>query len=75
MQELEEIANTEMPFGRYSGRKLHQLPAEYLQWFISHGWPKGKLGMLMQKVYQMKADGSDIAFDLFRPSRRPKADS
>ena len=72
--ELDEIARTEMPFGRFSGRKLYELPAEYLQWFDVKGWPKGRLGVLMKIVYQMKADGSDIAFDPYRGKanlRRP----
>jgi len=64
--ELEEIARTVMPFGRCAGRRLHELPAEYLQWFVTRGWPKGRLGELMQIVYQMKADGSEVAFDPFR---------
>ena len=74
--ELEEIARTVMPFGRCAGRHLHELPAEYLQWFATRGWPKGRLGVLMQMVYQMKADGSEVAFDPFRSpeARLRKAD-
>ena len=75
--ELDEIAKTQMPFGRFSGSKLYELPAEYLQWFAGKSWPAGRLGVLMRIVYQMKADGSDIAFDVYRgkaPLRRP-ADS
>lgn len=60
-----------MPFGRFAGTPLYNLPAEYLHYFTVKGWPKGRLGELMQKVYHMKVDGSDVAFDLFRePSRR-----
>ena len=75
-EELAEIARTVMPFGRCAGRKLHELPAEYLQWFVTHGWPKGRLGELMRIVYQMKADGSEVAFDAFRAPelRQGKAD-
>ena len=75
--ELEEIARTVMPFGRCAGRLLHELPAEYLQWFATtDSWPKGRLGHLMQVVYQMKADGSEVAFDPFRApeARLRKAD-
>jgi len=74
--DLEEIARTVMPFGRCAGRHLHELPAEYLQWFVSKGWPKGRLGELMQMVYQMKADGSEVAFDPYRSpdARLRKAD-
>ncbi len=70
LAELDEIAGTVMPFGRYHGRRLHELPAEYLQWFTHKGWPKGRLGTLLQIVYQMKADGSDIAFDRYRTRSR-----
>lgn len=70
LSELDEIAATRMPFGRYAGRLLYELPAEYLQWFTNKGWPKGRLGTLLQIVYQMKADGSDIAFDRYRSRRR-----
>ncbi|MDD5351486.1 MAG: DUF3820 family protein [Chthoniobacteraceae bacterium] len=74
--DLEEIARTVMPFGRCAGRRLHELPAEYLQWFAAKGWPKGRLGELMRMVYQMKADGSEVAFDPFLPpeARQGKAD-
>jgi len=74
--DLEEIARTVMPFGRCAGRHLHELPAEYLQWFVAKGWPKGRLGELMQMVYQMKADGSEVAFDPYRSpdARLRKAD-
>jgi len=76
LADLEEIARTVMPFGRCAGQRLHELPAEYLQWFVAKGWPKGRLGVLMQMVFQMKADGSDVAFDLFRSpeNRQGKAD-
>jgi uncharacterized protein (DUF3820 family) len=71
MAELAEIAATVMPFGRYAGRRLHELPAEYLHWFEGKGWPNGRLGRLLQIVHQMKADGSEVAFDPFRtPERR-----
>ena len=75
-QDLQEIGRTVMPFGRCKGRPLYDVPAEYLQWFSHHGWPKSRLGRLMQIVYQMKADGSDVAFDIFRGGRggSPKAD-
>ena len=76
MADLEEIARTVMPFGRCAGQRLIDLPAEYLQWFVAKGWPKGRLGQLMQMVYQMKADGSEVAFDPFRrpESRQGRAD-
>lgn len=64
--ELAEIARTRMPFGRYgperyppAGLPIYEIPAEYLAYFATKGWPKGRLGVLLQIVYQMKVDGSE----------------
>jgi hypothetical protein len=71
--DLAEIEKTWMPFGRFgpkqfppSGLPIYDLPAEYLAWFEQHGWPKSRLGELLRMVYQMKVDGSDIAFEAMR---------
>jgi uncharacterized protein (DUF3820 family) len=61
--ELAEIRSTRMPFGKFSGRLLYTLPAEYLQWFAHKGWPKGRIGHLLQVVHQMKVDGSGNLLD------------
>ncbi len=60
--ELAEVMRTVMPFGRYRGRRLVEVPAEYLQSFATKGWPNGRIGELMKIVYQMKADGSEAVF-------------
>jgi len=72
--DLAEIGRTHMPFGKFGpahfppdGLPIYDLPAEYLMWFANKsGFPKGRLGQLLQMVYQMKADGSDSAFDPLR---------
>ncbi len=71
--ELAVIEKTRMPFGKYGpqhyppeGLPIYDLPAEYLAWFAQKGWPRGRLGELLQKVYQMKVDGSDVVFDELR---------
>ena len=72
--DLEEIGRTFMPFGKYGpqhfppkGVPIYDVPAEYLGWFANKaGFPKGRLGELLRMVHQMKADGSDIVFDVFR---------
>lgn len=44
-----------MPFGKYEGRILADLPISYLEWFKRKGgFPKGKLGVLMETVYEIK---------------------
>lgn len=75
--DLEEIGRTFMPFGKYgpqhyppNGIPIYDLPAEYLIWFANKGgFPKGRLGTLLKMVHQMKTDGSDPVFDLFRRRR------
>ena len=72
--DLDEIGRTCMPFGKYGpqhflphGVPIYDIPAEYLGWFANKaGFPKGRLGELLRMVHQMKADGSDIVFDVFR---------
>lgn len=48
-QDLIDIANTYMPFGKYKGCVLIDLPEEYLLWFYKKGeFPAGRLGQLME---------------------------
>ena len=62
----EKLRTWTMPFGRYRGRALHELPAEYLCWFELKGWPSGDLGRLLQIVLEAKRQGADHAFDSLR---------
>jgi len=48
-----------MPFGKYEGRKLHQLPVSYLEWFARKGFPKGALGEQLALVHTIKTNGLD----------------
>ncbi len=54
---LKELFTTEMPFGKYKGTKIAFLPTHYLEWFYAQGFPKGKLGMLMHTIYEIKLNG------------------
>ena len=51
------LTSMEMPFGKYKGRKLCDLPVSYLEWFNRKGFPKGKLGILLQTIYEIKLNG------------------
>ena len=55
--ELIDAINQTMPFGKYAGRKLLQLPEPYLVWFNSNGFPEGKLGKQFALVYEIKLNG------------------
>ena len=54
---LLELVRTRMPFGKYKDKLLCDLPVSYLEWFGREGFPKGKLGMLLQTVYEIKING------------------
>lgn len=49
----------QMPFGKYAGRTLIDLPEEYLLWFDKKGFPQGELGDLMQLCLALKIEGLD----------------
>lgn len=56
-QLLIDAANQKMPFGKYAGRKLLELPEPYLVWFHKQGFPQGKLGEQLALIYEIKLNG------------------
>lgn len=54
---LIEAINQVMPFGKYAGKKLLQLPEPYLVWFHGKGFPEGKLGEQLALMYEIKLNG------------------
>ncbi|NQZ12302.1 MAG: DUF3820 family protein [Algicola sp.] len=56
-QQLVEAINQIMPFGKYSGRKLLELPEPYLVWFNQQGFPQSKLGEQLALMYEVKLNG------------------
>lgn len=66
--DLVTIANMTMPFGKYQGTCLIDLPEEYLLWFANKGFPEGKLGMLMQLTLEILINGQrDVILPLKKP--------
>lgn len=63
---LLELAQATMPFGKYTGRRLIDLPEPYVVWFKQKGFPGGKLGKQLETVYVIKANGLE---HLFKPLR------
>lgn len=61
-----ELARMKMPFGRYSGRLLIDLPEPYVVWFSQQGFPRGKLGEMLRIVYEIKTNGLEYLFDPLR---------
>lgn len=56
-EKLLELALYRMPFGKYKGWFLTDLPESYLVWFSHKGYPKGKLGDLLKEIYEIKLNG------------------
>jgi len=54
---LLQLVNMKMPFGKYKGTVLCNLPVSYLEWFQRKGFPKGKLGVLLATMYEIKING------------------
>jgi hypothetical protein len=63
---LPDLVNTEMPFGKYKGTLVCDLPEHYLVWFFQKGFPEGKLGMLMSTMYEIRVNGLE---ELLKPLR------
>jgi len=63
---LKEIVTVKMPFGRFKGSLLCDLPVSYLEWFLrKDGFPKGKLGIQLETVYEIKLNGlEEIIWEL-----------
>jgi uncharacterized protein (DUF3820 family) len=64
---LLELVKMQMPYGRYKGMILANLPVSYLEWFQRKGFPVGKLGVLLATIYEIKLNGLE---DLLEPLRR-----
>ncbi|SFE92945.1 hypothetical protein SAMN05216167_12247 [Spirosoma endophyticum] len=54
---LKELLIYKMPFGKYKDRLIKELPVSYLEWFAQKGFPPGKLGMLLQTMYEIRLNG------------------
>ena len=60
---LKELVSMKMPFGKYKGITISDLPEHYLVWFHQKGFPEGKLGMLMATIYEIKLNGLEYLLD------------
>lgn len=62
-QILIDLVTVKMPFGKYKGRLLCDLPEFYLVWFRQKGFPAGKLGRQMETMYEIKLNGLEKLLD------------
>jgi uncharacterized protein (DUF3820 family) len=57
-ESLEKLVRMKMPYGKYAGRTLSELPGDYLSWFARKGFPKGELGELLELMHTL--DHNDL---------------
>ena len=60
---LVELVTTSIPFGKYEGTPYYRLPVSYLEWFARNGFPKGKVGMLLSTIYEIKLNGLEFLLE------------
>lgn len=68
-EDLQALVEKVMPFGKYRGRVLIDLPEPYLLWFSKTGFPKGDLGRLMALALMLKIDGTESLLAPLRSRR------
>lgn len=61
---LPQLITFKMPYGKYKDTILCNIPVSYLEWMASKGFPPGKLGMLLQTMYEIKINGLE---ELLKP--------
>ncbi|NLY14046.1 MAG: DUF3820 family protein [Gammaproteobacteria bacterium] len=65
-KDLQRLVTTPMPFGKYQGRLIADLPGHYLNWFAREGFPKNDLGRLLELMHEIDHNGLS---DLLTPLR------
>jgi len=69
--DLFKMANVVMPFGKYKGKVLIDLPDSYVSWFFREGWPAGELGRLLAQVYDIKINGLNHLIEPLKAKKVP----
>ena len=71
-EDLEKLVTLTMPFGKYEGRLIADLPGPYLNWFAREGFPSGEIGQLLHLMHEIDHNGLGPLLDPLRktPSQR-----
>lgn len=65
-EHLELLVSRTMPFGKYKGRLIADLPGHYLNWFARNGFPKGEIGRLLALMHELDHNGLTPLLDPLR---------
>lgn len=66
LEDLQRLLTTIMPYGKYKGRLIADLPGQYLNWFAREGFPKGELGRLLALMQEIDHNGLSALLDPLR---------
>jgi uncharacterized protein len=66
-EDLQKLVDRTMPFGKYQGRLIADLPGDYLNWFAREGFPKSEIGRLLQLMHEIDHNGLS---NLLKPLRQ-----
>jgi len=69
-EKLKLLVTREMPYGKYKGRLLADLPGDYLNWFARKGFPAGELGSLLALMHEVDHNGLSSLLDPLRTRPR-----
>jgi uncharacterized protein (DUF3820 family) len=73
--DLLQLAQTGMPFGKYQGWLLIDLPEPYLLWFADNGFPEGRLGQLLALTLEIKINGLEYLLKPLKPTQKEDRES
>ena len=65
-ESLQVLASRVMPYGKYKGRVIADLPGHYLNWFAREGFPRGELGTLLALMHELDHNGLKSLLDPLR---------
>lgn len=68
-EDLQTLVTLRMPYGKYAGRLIADLPGPYLAWFAREGFPDGQLGRLLQLMHEIDHNGLNELLDPIRQAR------
>ena len=71
-EDLQLLVTREMPFGKYKGRLIADLPGHYLNWFARSGFPKGEIGQLLALMQEIDHNGLKPLLEPLRGKTRPR---
>lgn len=67
---LLKLVTMRMPFGKYKGIELCNLPVSYLEWFAREGFPAGQMGMLLSTMYEIRINGLEYLLKPIKDAAR-----